>query len=389
MRNSPVTVTILTSAVYVFILCLFLAYYRDPREFIQIGTTFVTGSQKSDTIKLDPTYNYPLNGIGYDGQFAYYIALDPANARYYVGRDSYRYTRILYPIVARVLALGKPDWIPFALILTNLLAVTVGTWATAAWCRLQNLSPWLALVYAFFVGQVIAFTRDLTDILAYALVAVAVFIYDRWPQKRLWAALSFGLAALARETTLLFSLLYAMRFLWGDDTEEYRAPRLSQAAIFIAIAAGPAILWQGFLFLWLGSVGIQQGNNLALIPFSGLSKLFPLSEDQRQVVQVVVVPGIVCLCTGLWAFWENATARKQVAIWLLILNAILFVVLLPAPSLFEMLGAARVSTGLALCSIYVLPYIQSRVWFYFCAGLWVTASLTYLLNPALLPIGVK
>src|SRR5947209_4900533 len=51
------------------------------------------------------------NGVGYDGRFNYYIARDPllhSGPPTYFDDAAYRYQRILYPLLAAVLALGQP-----------------------------------------------------------------------------------------------------------------------------------------------------------------------------------------------------------------------------------------------------------------------------------------
>lgn len=365
---------------YLFIFAAFLNQYGDLRGFVQIGTSYVNRSNASDVIKIDPAYNYPENGIGYDGQFAYYIALDPPNARYYTGKTAYRYTRILYPMAAKFLSLGVPQWVPFMLVLANLIAVVVGTWAVAAWCRLRGISPWLALVYAFFVGQVIAFTRDLTEPLAYALVALAIYIFERWPTRWALSAAVFALAALARETAVVFSALYAVHLLMGA-----RPPRLAsgKALLFVAIAIGPAVVWEGFIWLWLGTLGWTQGEGLAYIPFSGIWSLYPLPPDKLEVVQVVMLPGAICLGAALWLLWKKQDARRRVEVWALAANAVLFVALLPPASLLDLTGSARVILGVVLGAIYILPLTARREWFYLCAGVWVISTAAYVLNPAI------
>ena len=48
-----------------------------------------------------------VRGRGYDGQFFLAIALDPVKARHYVDAPQYRYSHILYPMLARAVALGR------------------------------------------------------------------------------------------------------------------------------------------------------------------------------------------------------------------------------------------------------------------------------------------
>src|SRR4051812_3536269 len=117
---------------YLLIFYVFFNHHQDLRGFIWIGQNYIEKSQASADIRPDPDFRYQLGG--YDGQFAYFLALDPVNARYYMDRDAYRYTRILYPITARLVALGNREWVLLALILVNWLAITAGTWAVAAWC---------------------------------------------------------------------------------------------------------------------------------------------------------------------------------------------------------------------------------------------------------------
>src|SRR5690349_17648003 len=64
---------------------------------------------------------------GYDGQFSYYIALDPATAPQLMDVPAYRLQRILLPILARMVALGQPALVPWALLLINFVALVVGT----------------------------------------------------------------------------------------------------------------------------------------------------------------------------------------------------------------------------------------------------------------------
>ena len=64
----------------------------DPLRFALIGSQYDPGV---------------ANGTpGYDGQFAYQIARDPANGWTKIDVPAYRYQRIVYPIAARVLARG-------------------------------------------------------------------------------------------------------------------------------------------------------------------------------------------------------------------------------------------------------------------------------------------
>jgi len=141
---------------------------------------------------------------GYDGQFSYWLALDPrpAAADGHFDVPAYRYQRILYPLLARALAAGQAGLIPWTLILVNLLAQVGGTLAVEAWLTAHGVSPWYALTYGLWVGLVAGVRLDLSEPVSYALVAVALVALDR---KRPWlSVVCVALAMLAKETAVVF-----------------------------------------------------------------------------------------------------------------------------------------------------------------------------------------
>ncbi len=87
---SPVRVTVVVLAFHALWMAAFFATGHEVRDFIRIGPAVVRSSHVSTVIRYDPTYAYPANhdishpGLGYDGQYYYYVALDPARARYYM-----------------------------------------------------------------------------------------------------------------------------------------------------------------------------------------------------------------------------------------------------------------------------------------------------------------
>ena len=95
-----------------FVLLVLSAHQWDPMAFVRLGTRYSQGD--------------PDGTIGYDGQFVYQIALHPLNATPYLDIPAYRYQRILYPVVGRIVGLGQPSLIPWALIALNVLALGVG-----------------------------------------------------------------------------------------------------------------------------------------------------------------------------------------------------------------------------------------------------------------------
>src|SRR2546423_10315003 len=112
LRRSAAAVAVVVLAVHALWIGAYFAAGHEVRDFIKIGSVDVQRSHTSQVITYDPAYRYPPNhdapdGTGFDGQLYYYIALDPANARYYIdsGEVGLRYERIVYPLTARALAL--------------------------------------------------------------------------------------------------------------------------------------------------------------------------------------------------------------------------------------------------------------------------------------------
>ena len=85
----------------------------DPMAFVLLGTRF----SEED----------PAGSEGYDGQFVYQIAANPAGAAPFIDVPAYRYQRVLYPLLARFLAFGQPAIVPWALIVINVVAIGAGT----------------------------------------------------------------------------------------------------------------------------------------------------------------------------------------------------------------------------------------------------------------------
>lgn len=381
-------VALLVFAVYGLWLLAFFANGSDARDFILIGTRFAAQSTVSSAIRLDPDYHYPANGIGYDGQFFYYIAVDPANARYYLDTDQlpadYRYGRILYPMLARGLALGQASLIPYALILVNWFSLAGGTLAVGAWLRRKGFTPWLALIYGLYLGLFVGLLRDLSEPLAYALAALGVYLFEYGGKRRvIWSALAFALAVLARETTAIFPLILAASLVISAAKQRFHSSSVLKTVLPVAQFAGlaflPYLALRLFLRLWLGPSGPPTKVQPDLVPLGGILAYWPWQEDRVAQVIIVVIPALICFAMALWAIarreWPPAT-------WFLTANVLALVVFRPPDTFLELIGSSRVATGIVLAALYCIPTFSRLVrrpyWLVACGVLWT------LLTPALL-----
>jgi hypothetical protein len=368
-------------------LLLLLLSHHQPLDFIHLGLHYVQRSTTSSLITVDPRYT-GYTPVGYDGQFAYFIALDPAHAAPYTDAAAFRYARILYPMTARFLALGLPDMIPLTLILVNLFALAGGTLAVAAWLKRKGCSPWFALAFGFYPGMLIAFQNDLTEPMAYALVALAIYLFDFGGRRRLlWAGIGFALAALTRETAAIFTIIYALAVLVGtSDAGDWRArPAMNWrgAALLLALGLGPLLLYKGFLYLWLGQIGVPgvdlgaaDGGQLASFPLQGILAHWPWDWETGSAVIAVAAPGLLSAGVGVWALKRGA---RHVAIWALLAN-VLFLVILLGPAPYGVFADVEpVTGGVVLAALFCLPVFdplvnKTRWWFWGCLLLWQTAT---------------
>jgi hypothetical protein len=352
---------------------------HDPRDAILLGRKFVTKSEASSVIKYDPSYRYPAGEIGYDGEFVYFIAVDPVNARNYTDAPSYRYTRIVYPMLARVLALGQAAIVPYTLLIINWLAIAAGTLIAALWLRRKKIWPWFAAVYGLYPGLFIAFTRDTTEPVAYALVALAMLILEysgRW--SLLGSAIAFAVAALTRETTIVFPLLLALGLLVAGPLRK----TWSNALLLSGVALVPLLIYKAFLLFWLGSNG-DPGLLLERVPFLGLLAV-QHTGGWIEGVRTVVYPALICAGAALLA-----VVRRRMAVepWLLLINVVLFVVLLHRSSYVDISASARVTVGVVLAAIFCLPLFtqlfRSRAWFWASSALWLSVVPFWIIIPEL------
>jgi hypothetical protein len=332
---------------------------HDWRDWAAVGRHFVTASETSPAIARDAPYATSV--FGYDGQFFLSIARDPAGAVPYLDNASYRYGRIVYPLAARGLAFGRQGAIPLALVLVNLLAVAVGTWAVAAWLRRERFPEWFALLYAAFPGLFFGVWRDLSEPLAYALTAVALLVFDgERPRRIAYSAALFAVAILTREGVAVFMLVWAAALAVEG--------RRLRAALFAVGSLLPYLAYRFvFLNLWLGNAGLPDQLRPTLVPFGGIGHYFPWGGVELQRVYAVLLPGTFCVALAMVALLRGARAP---AVWALLANALVFVVLLSAKAYEDYASAGRISTGVVLAFLLSLPAL-ARVFPTTSAWMWL------------------
>ncbi len=172
--------------------------------FIMAGHVYTHRSQLPRGLLLVPS-------DGYDGQFYYRLALDPANwskTAFGITMDqSYRYTRIGYPVLAWLLSLGQHQLVPVVLVAINLLAVAAMAALGGMFARESGRHALWGLAFAAYFGLVISVGRDTAEPLAEACMLGGLLAYRRAAvagrARYILAAALFAVGAVTRETILL------------------------------------------------------------------------------------------------------------------------------------------------------------------------------------------
>jgi hypothetical protein len=326
----------------------------DPLAFAVLGTRFSEGD--------------PQGSEGYDGQFAYQIALRPLSAAPYLDVPAYRYQRILYPMLARLLALGRPGLVPWALIVVNVAAIGFGTWATERLLVDLGASRWYALVYGLYAAQLLALRADLNEPLAQALVMWALLA---WARERRWlAVVAFGLAVMAKETALIFLAAYMLY------TLQRRAWRWTVA---LGVGAIPFVAYQLLLWSWLGEFGVGSGGAgatpFSLVPLGGWLDIAGANFNAFLLISLIVVPlSVIPAIAGIvLSVRDLSRGESHPFLFCLLLHGIV-ILLLPNSTFRELAAMVRLTQGLMVSMLlYGALRRSSRVLNY--STLWVVANV--------------
>lgn len=298
---------------------------------------------------------------GYDGQFAYAIAVDPIGGAQLMDVPAYRYQRILYPMLARAIGLGQADAIAWSLIGLNLLALIAGVAILETILTAAGASRWYALAYGLFAGTLMPVRLDLTEPLAYALALGGALAAMR---ERYWlSGLLLALAALTKETTLLFAAGVVLGV--GIESRRLESPPTTgrRWGILIGLmAVVPFAVWQFMLQAQFGQFGVGSGGALGtpfeLIPLRGWWSIAAIDVRAFAIISLLVAPmAIAPALLGLWAAARDFIRRRfDLPAMLLFFNAAV-VLFTPQSTFREPLGMARLIVGLVAAT---LIYAASR-----------------------------
>ncbi len=331
----------------------------DPLALARIGTKFSQGQ---------------VNGTeGYDGQFIYYVATDlnPGSVKDHLDVPAYRYQRILLPVLARVISLGNIQFIPWALLLINILAHGFGTWVLSSIFEQWKVNKWYALGYGGWVGIGLAARLDLPEPLAYTLVILALWAYLKKKSFMTW--LFMGLALFAKEVTVVFLIAFLILYIYEKKWGEMIG--------MLAVACIPYGVFQLWLWTQFGQFGIGSGGAMAtpfeIIPYMGVLRIGKYSLVYLLMMSIVFGPGVVF--PSIWGTIVSIKKwfkqERNIFVVALLLNC-LAIMFMPFSTFRETGGLLRYSTGLVLSlTLFVAYYHLKKPLIY--SLLWLVYNIFY------------
>ena len=200
----PGIITLLGGTLFVILRWL-NAGHRHLSSFLVIGRSSVTAGSLPPGLIVTP-------GSGYDGQFYYRLALAPWNFHHQfsgiVMDLPVRFQRIGYPAVVWASSLGHRSAVPLMMVIVNVLALGALGLACGRWAQQLGRHALWGLLPATYFGFVYTLSRDLTELLAAALLVGGLVALRN--KNFALAALSLSAAVLTRETALIFVASYAV-----------------------------------------------------------------------------------------------------------------------------------------------------------------------------------
>lgn len=349
------------------LLVLVVLVNYDVLAFAHIGTRFSEGD--------------PDGTVGYDGQFVYFIARDGAEAIPYIDGPTLRYQRIVFPLVGRALALGNPDWVPWTLLFTNIVAHSVGAGLLAYLLAGMGAPAWGALIYSLWIGNLFALRFNLTEPLCFALALAAIIAYQ--DRRYRWTIFLLILSTLTKELGAVFAAGLAL----------HAAVTRRQIGWSALIFGGPVLAflsWWGVMRLWLGAFPTQYpAAHLHMIPLEGMFTILaednPVEDPAARTVQFALaliflgLPTVVLLLAALRSVWRRRTVLMPTA---LLLGGAGFVMVMPDVSWQDPVAVYRVGMPVIIGGIlFVAETDPGRL--RLLATLWIPAAIIALMIPGL------
>lgn len=282
-------------------IAFFLRFDSNITSFMRIGSVLPLSPY------ANPATTYQFDEFGYDGQLFFTIALDPflQNPDSIAALDDppFRYRRIFYPFLSYILGLGNAQFIPYMMVLINILSIPILVWVVSRYLEAWQLPVWPALGVLSIPGLWIVLAFSTADGLNTVLIAIALYTYSiKQPRG---SALAIMLACLTRETSLLIWLTLMGVSLWDSRTADWR---------YLIPAIIPSVLWNIYVLARFDSQTIPGTAASFVTPFLGImakiKSFFVLDFNLKNgfdgyMFLILCILILISIITGLLKFKSN------------------------------------------------------------------------------------
>jgi len=315
------------------------------------------GHKSVDASELAVPVKYISNKFGYDGQFYFRLALDPlSNAERVQGirfdHPPWRHQRILLPFLTWVIAAGDPELSATVMLTINLLAIAAITLVGGALLASLGLSPWPALLLAFYPGFAISVERFLSEPLSCLLLLLSLLCLT---YKRIaLGGVILALAVLARETALAAAVamagMWLLQSIFRIRIDRWRAP----GPIYWLPAIITYVAWQIWLQdHWSASAYLVPVKGSLLVwPFAGI-----IASFERLISEISLNNGFFLFMMLVTIGWTVAVAlsfrRSQGPYRWIWMAYLALAVLLGMPIWDNSPGFLRITTELNIIGLLV------------------------------------
>ena len=280
----------------------------DPTAVLAIGADSGAQLEYAERVLGHKVSTRP--DLGHDGRFFFILANDPLllapqQHASFLDLPTYRAQRVLYPFLAGGLGLLSAGPTVWGLIIVNLVAAGLGTYATATVARILGANQWLGVAFIINPGVIAELDIDGGGVLALALgmLGLAMVLQGRDS----WATVSFTGAVLARETMLLFV---------GGILVSLWLRRRPFRPVVVAVPVLGAIAWRVYTGIRLSAVESSAVTSegffraFELVPLSGaIEASAHWTEDPTRLIWILSLLAIVLL------FMRRGWSSRSVVAW--------------------------------------------------------------------------
>jgi len=238
--------------------------HRDITELLRVGSVYGHPGQVPRGVHV---FRY----TGYDGQFYYRMALDPANLHktaFGITMDApYRFMRIGYSALAWLVSLGQHAAVPYTLVAINVAALGALAYLGGVLAQEAGRHALWGLLLAGYFGLMDSLSRDLTEPLGALCLIAGILAYRK--RHPLLAAAAFGYGVLTRETVLVVPVVLGIarivqiarrRARPGADDLAWVVPAVVFAGWELVVKAATGVLKSRALARQLAPIGPRFGS---------------------------------------------------------------------------------------------------------------------------------